>query len=96
MMAPVSADLSAEVASQPVHGAANVSQLLLRCEAFDVPAVPQNPSGHRHQHEQSPCKMNQKVLTCRKRLISPGFTEDARGQSGRTTPRATGAVYVHE
>lgn len=46
MMAPVRADLAAEVASQPVHGTANVSQLLLRCEAFDVPTVPQNPSGH--------------------------------------------------
>lgn len=61
VMAPVSADLAAEVASQPVHSAANVSQLLLGSEAFDVPTVPQDPSSHRHQHQQSPCKMSEKV-----------------------------------
>lgn len=54
-LAPVCEDLAAEVASQPVDGAADVSQLLLGCEAIDVPAVPQHPSSQRHQHKQSPC-----------------------------------------
>lgn len=59
VVAPVRADLAAEVTSQPVNGAANVTELLLRCEAFDVPTVPQNPSSHRHQHKQGSCKINQ-------------------------------------
>lgn len=55
VLAPVCADLPAEVESQPVDGAADVSQLLLGCEAIDVPAVPQHPSSQRHQHKHSPC-----------------------------------------
>lgn len=54
-LAPVCADLAAEVASQPVDGAADMSQLLLGRQALDVSAVPQHPSSQRHQHKQSPC-----------------------------------------
>ena len=54
-MVSVHTDLAAEVASEPVHGAADVSHLLLRGEALDVPAVPQHPPGQRHHHEQSAC-----------------------------------------
>lgn len=72
-MAPVSADLAAEVAGQPVHGAADVSQLLLSSDAVDVSAVPQDPSGHGHQHEQSPCRMNHVVVTSIEDVDSSSF-----------------------
>lgn len=55
-LAPVRAHLAAEVASQSVDGAADVSQLLLGLEAVDVPAVPQHPAGQRGQHQQAACR----------------------------------------
>lgn len=55
MVDPVGADLAAQVASESVDGAADVSQLLLGRQAVDVPAVPQNPAGQRHQHKQGSC-----------------------------------------
>lgn len=55
VLAPVCVDLAAESARQAVDGAADVPELLLGRQAVDVPAVPQHPSGQRHQHKQSPC-----------------------------------------
>lgn len=55
VVGPVRAELAAEVASEPVDGAADVSELLPGRQAFDVSAVPQHPSGQRHQHKQSSC-----------------------------------------
>jgi len=51
-VAPVRADLPAEVAGESVDGAADVSELLLGREAVDVPAVPQHPPGQRRHHQQ--------------------------------------------
>lgn len=51
-MAPVRADLAAEGAGDPVHGAADLSELLLGGQALDVSAVPQHPAGHGTQHKE--------------------------------------------
>lgn len=56
ILAPVRAHLAAEVARQPVDGAADVSQLIPGREAFNVAAVPQHPSSQRGQHQQGACR----------------------------------------
>lgn len=55
-LAPVRAHLAAEVASEAVDGAADVSELPLGRETIDVSAVPQHPAGQRHEHEQGACR----------------------------------------
>lgn len=55
MVAPVAADLAAQVAGDAVDRAADVSQLLLGRQTVDVAAVPQDPAGQRHEHQQRSC-----------------------------------------